>query len=551
MRKTILALFFVGIFAGLALGGRTLYRHWSTERSVSRARIAIAKGDYENGLLWLRQALAADSRRVDAIRMMGDFAELVRSPSAVGWRSRLVEVDPVPVTNRFMLARIAIAQREFVVAFKALDSVGAAEKKSSEYHKLFGALALATRSFQAAEAHFEQAVELEPDNPVPSVQLGVLLIQRNEPAQTTRGLRILEALRTNSIVRLDALRHLAFDAFRRTNYSRALRFGEEAVAEPNAAQSDRIMHLNLLVGAQSPQLNRTLTAYQKSALTNSHQAFEIGRWMLGSLGPAKAFSWLQSVPAGIATNLPVTLVVADCLLGMTNWAGLQRLVQGQRWGELEYMRSMYLTRALIEQGLTTASKTEWSKSIRDAIGHLDRLEALQGMAANWGWVQESEDTLWLIVNRYPAQKRAFVALSERLLAAGKTRSLLTLYALRIKLDPNDLSVKNNLAAVALLLGAEEHHPHQLARAVYESQTNNPTFAATYAFSLHLQMKTSESLKVMGQLAPEQLEKPNIAGYYGLFLASTGDKAKARKYLDMAGEMRQLPEEIQLFQRARL
>ena len=115
-------------------------------------------------------------------------------------------------------------------ALKALEDVDAVNKKSAEYHKLYGALALATRSFQAAEMHFEQVVKLEPDNPVPAVQLGMLLIQHDEPVEATRGLKMLESLSTNPLVRLDALRHLAFDAFRHTNHARALKLAEEVMA---------------------------------------------------------------------------------------------------------------------------------------------------------------------------------------------------------------------------------------------------------------------------------------------------------------------------------
>src|SRR5262249_8562084 len=99
---------------------------------------------------------------------------------------------------------------------------------------------------------------------------------------------------------------------------------------------------------------------------------------------------------------------------------------------------------------------------------------------------------------------------------------------------------------------EEQKPHELAREVYEKRKDNPSYASTYAYSLHLQKKTFEALKIMDQLKPEQLEQPAMAGYYGLMLAASGDKAKAKKYVELGANARVLlPEERELFQRAKL
>jgi Flp pilus assembly protein TadD len=120
----------------------------------------------------------------------------------------------------------------------------------------------------------------------------------------------------------------------------------------------------------------------------------------------------------------------------------------------------------------------------------------------------------------------------------------------LKRAPSNLIAKNNLAMTALLLDAQELKPHDLARDVYQQAPTNSSFAATYAFSLYLQGKTAEALKVMRQLAPQDLESPSIAGYYGLILKATGSGAKARVYLDSTSKGLLLPEERKLFAQAR-
>src|SRR5205814_6811682 len=140
----------------------------------------------------------------------------------------------------------------------------------------------------------------------------------------------------------------------------------------------------------------------------------------------------------------------------------------------------------------------------------------------WNWPQESEDLLWAIVNRYPKEKWATASLAERLWLSDRTRSLLSLYAKMLQDQPGDLGVMNNLAMTALLTQAWEKKPHELALQVYNEECTNASFASTYAFSLLLQQKPAEALKVMNQLTPKQLEAPGVAIYYGLVLKASGD-----------------------------
>ena len=551
IRKLILIVVLLAVLAAAAYGGRKGYRSWQTKNALKQARAAIAKSDLNSALIWTRKAISRDSRNIEAVRLMGDFAEAARLPVALQWRSQLVDLEPNATTNRILLAKLAILNSEPLIAKNALGGVSPEGRKTTEYLGASASLAMVSGQAQEAVTQFEELVRLDPKNPVPQVNLAMILAQRDDPKQSTRGLQMLESLQRVPEVRLDALRHLAFDAFRRTNHNRAVSLAAELVREPASTPTDRILHLNMLLAAKSPQLSSWLASYQKESVTNSQRVFEISRWMMSAQRFQQTFDWLHSLPAMTTTNLPVTIVVADSYMGLTNWFGLQGYVSKQYWGDLDYLRLLFLSRALREQGLGAASKSQWSKVIKDAAGQLDRLQAIEGIANNWGWTAEVEEVLWLIVNRYPAAKSAAKALSERLYVQGKTRSLLTLYAQEAKLSPTNTAILNNVAAVALLLNSEQHRPHELARQVYETQKDNPIYVATYAFSLHLQKKNSESLRLMSLLKPDQLERSSIAGYYGLFLASAGDKTKAQPYLEKAAKSLLLPEERELFRRISL
>jgi hypothetical protein len=214
------------------------------------------------------------------------------------------------------------------------------------------------------------------------------------------------------------------------------------------------------------------------------------------------------------------------------------------------MRHAYLAYALRGQDLVAAAKAEWRQARELAGNQAVKLGMLLQSAARWNWNTEAEEILWAIVNQYPENQMAFQTLAQILYNSGRTRPLLSLYTLQAKRKPGDLSAKNNLAMTAFLLNAQELKPHDLAHDIYQKAATNAAYTSTYAFSLHLQKKDAEALKVIQQLKPKALEDPGIAGYYGLILKATGNQAKALTYLDWAFKGQLLPEEKKLFEQAR-
>jgi predicted Zn-dependent protease len=125
-----------------------------------------------------------------------------------------------------------------------------------------------------------------------------------------------------------------------------------------------------------------------------------------------------------------------------------------------------------------------------------------------------------------------------------------LYDEQTKMNPADLTARNNLAMTALLLDARELRPQDLAREIYRKAPANPAYASTYAFALHLQNRSAQALKVFERLKPDQLEQTPVALYYAVVLQATGNGERARQYLDIAARIKLLPEERKLLLQAR-
>jgi len=394
---------------------------------------------------------------------------------------------------------------------------------------------------------------LDPENQSVQLNLAVVRLHGTNLAAVTEArdsLKQLSSNATNSFLRCQALRELAFDALRHRQADEALLLSKQLLQETNSAFQDRLLRLDVLQETQPAGFRPALTAFQHEAGGDPGKISELATWQMAKTSPQDALAWLRTLPSNTRTNQSVELLVAECCTMLRDWRGLQSSIEQQNWAELEFVRHAFLSRALRGQELADSAKVEWELALKAANGQKGSLVMLLRLAAQWNWQSEGEDILWTIVNRYPGEQWAIQSLSQAMYAGGRTRSLMQLFGQESKRVPSDLSMKNNLAMTALLLDAQELKPYDLAREVYQASPTNASFVSTYAFSLYLQGKNAEALKVIKTLKPGELQDPSIAGYYGLILKATGDRARARAYLDWTSKVHLLPEEKKLFDKAK-
>jgi predicted Zn-dependent protease len=553
MRKTfIIILCCVAVLLTGYVGYRS-YNVWKCSHLMSLAHQFLAKADGRNAVLCVQQVLRSDPHNLDATRVMAQLTEAARSPSALLWWSRVVELNPHSLDDRLALAQTAMVMRDYATATNALGGVDQAGKSTVAYHNVAGAVAAAANQSALAEAQFLEAARLDPQNQSVQLNLAVVRLHGTNLAANTEArdsLRQLSSNATNSFVRCQALRELAFDALRHRQGDQALLLSKQLLQETNSTFKDRLLRLDVLQETQPAGFRPALTAFEHEAGGDPGKISELATWQMAKTSPQDALTWLRTLPANTQTNQSVELLVAECCTMLRDWRGLQASIAKQNWAELEFVRHAFLSRALRGQELADSAKVEWEQALKAANGQKGSLVMLLRLAAQWSWQSEGEDILWTIINRYPGEQWAIQALSQALYAGGRTRSLMQLFSQEFKRVPSNLSMKNNLAMTALLLDAQEIKPYDLAREVYQKAPTNASCVSTYAFSLYLQGKNAEALKIIKTLKPQELQDPAIAGYYGLILKATGDRAKARSYLDWTSKARLLPEEKKLFDNAK-
>jgi cytochrome c-type biogenesis protein CcmH/NrfG len=551
MRKSIIILASCTVMLLAAYCGYRGYKVWKRDHMLSLAKQFMAKSDARNTLLCLRQVISADPGCVEGARMMAQVMEAARSPSALIWRSRAVELNPRSLDDRLALAQTALLSGNYTSATNALEGVDATGRATAAYQIVAGTVAVVGKHLAEAATHFQEAVRLEPQSLAPQLYLAVVRLHSSNDLDVAEARIMLERIRqnpTNGDLRCQALCHLASDAMQNHRNDLALELTGQLMTETNSAFGERLLRLEALKASGSPDFRTTLASFEHEAGTNSTKVFELVTWMTNTI-PKAALVWMNSMPRSVETNQPVAWLKAQCYDQLRDWPGLQKSVQGQNWAEVECVRLAFNARALREQDLVDASTAEWTLA-KSKANDQRKLRMLSDHAQQWHWQSEEEDILWTIVNRYPGEKWAFENLTKALIRAERTRSLMQLYSQQLKRTPSDLSVKNNLAMLALLLEARELKPHDLAHEVYQLAPTNASYASTYAFSLHVQQRDAEALKIMQRLDPKDLDEPSIAGYYGIILKASGDPDKAKVYLNWASRGRVLPEEKKLFEQAR-
>jgi len=531
----------VGVWLGLPA-----YRAGKEKKFAAQAMAALVNGENRKALLSAQQVLVLNSNNVTACRVMAELADLSRSPHALVWRRRVAEIEPTR-SNKLVFAASALRyeQPPFPLATQTLTDLGEATNEVA-FQLVSAQLALKQNRIADGEKHLQQAIRLEPANESHRINLGVIRLESRDPAVSAVARAELEQRAGNA----QALRALLVHHTSRRRFVEAEQYSSALLKLTNSAWGDKLEHLTLLRGAQSPQFDPFLATLQRDAATNVFAASELVT-RLTELGAAtNAVDWVKSLPAAMQKEPPLPVAVASAYFSTARWRELEELLNAREWPERDFMRKALLTFAVRKQGGTDAAAAHWRDALKLAGERPELLGSLAQMANAWGWTNETESTLWRAAKDFPKERWPLESLQNGFMRHRNTRGVLEVNALMLERQPTNAAALNNWAALALLLHTNLTRAHEVARQVYDRGTNNFAFVSTYAWSLQVQGKSAEALKLMDTLKPAELNDPAVAGYYGAILVAAGQKEKARTYLDRTVGAPLLPEELKLVSDAR-
>ena len=549
MRKTLIFIAVMAVVAFAGWFGRKAYKKVTEHQLTTEAAQYLERQDLRNAGLCLQRALQINPYNIEANKLTADMLEAAGTPSALSWRIRTFQLQTNKVEYRFAWAQTALKMNDLPSAIQALRGIDEKSRSTAQFHKLAGALAWNGHDPADAEKEYSAALQMEPTNLAVILNLATVRLVSTNKAVADKARLSLETIPTNSPLHLTAIRYLALDAAARKSFDRAIFYSQEVINNPKAAYDDKLTRLEILHEADNPGFSAWQTALEKDAAGSPLHAYALGHWMQIQQTPEAALRWLQSLPHDTQTNQPVPLAITDCQIALKDWKGLQATVQKRDWDEFEYYRFSLESLAARHLGNSLGGETAWQRATLLCSHRLDRLARLNQITAAWGWTPERYQVLQQIISEFPNEAWAGEQLIALYYTDGKTQSLASLLNNMYSADPSNIKVKNNLAAVSLLLKSDLPKAHRLALEAYNSATNNPFFACTYAYSLLLQSKPAEAVKIADSLKPEYLKNPSIAAYYGVVEAEAGHTNAARDSLKLAETARLLPEETALVHQA--
>jgi Flp pilus assembly protein TadD len=550
MKKTVLFGLVLLIIGGGIWMGRTPYRHWKQKRFLVQAEAFLAKSDYHNAVLSARKTLEISPANVEASRIMARITEQFKFPEALSWRHRILDLEPNVVQNRLDLARTAILLGNYREADQALRGIKESDRNRAEFHEIAALLDVAEQNIPAAEAQAAAAAKLEPQNKSMQLNLAILDVQSRNKHLVDTARSSLEELSADPAFRRDALRQLALAAMRDGNFAKGEALSQQLQLEKPLLFEDQLLNLTILREAKSTNFAIRLASLEKEVATNSQQINALSGWFMGQQMTDEEMRWMLSLPAKTRNEPSVLVALADCYATRRDWARMQSLLADRNWAEVDFLRLALLSRAYREQKNDLAAQVNWHAALTLASGHQQPLATLVRLANAWGWDPEKEEAAWLLIQRFPGERWALELLERSYAAKGNTRGLQKVYSTRMANDAADVLAKNNFAAVSLLLGLRLPEAHQIAQEDYARFPQDAVIASTYAYSLYLQGRTKEGLKLLEKLPEDKLRLPAVATYYGVLLAGAGQPAKAKTYLEIADRSPLLPEEKALAAAAR-
>jgi cytochrome c-type biogenesis protein CcmH/NrfG len=537
------------LVAGGMLGHRS-FRNWQQRRLIAQANALVNEGDFKRASLNARRVLQINPESAEACRILARLAERTGLRAAVDWRRRVMDLGAANTEDLLALARDAIRFEDRPIADVAISRLPESAKQTAEYHALMADVAFAQRDAVEMERHLNEALRIEPTNKDYIMRLAALRLGANDPMVRARGRATLTELQGDRERRRDAIRYLAEDAMRHSDFTGALELAQELDRLPEKIFTDRLVLLSALKAARDPGFQAFLKELQTATADDSERLASVITWMNMHEMPAEAIAWSAKLPAAVTNGRFVPVALSDSYVATHDWAGLLRLTKSGNWGNLNFLRNALFARALRETGQATDSAAAWNEAVKEVTGNTRYMLLLFETVEKWGWRAEAIDLLWLAAKDPVKGDEALQTLYRYFARNGDTENLYRVLLHRAELRPEDRNVQNNFAQLSLLLNLNITRAQRIAHDLYEKEPKNAAYASTYAFALYSQGETKQALKILNGLTDEQLHQPEVAAYYGVFLAAAGDQARALEFLDLAEKATLLPEEKTLVEKAR-
>ncbi|HEY5705720.1 MAG TPA: hypothetical protein VIS96_09115 [Terrimicrobiaceae bacterium] len=515
------------------------YCNWKANRAVKQARFSLTNNRLQVGILSLREALRDCPNHLEANHVAALLLEASRSSEALVHRRRLMYLQPRLLEPKLAYARSALLFDKPQEAAKVLDTIKGPNRRTPEFLELRAEFFIARARADLALEVYRELIELHPENRRARARLTALELESGSDQARDSARLALESLASDEEFGLVALRALTQDALRRQDFSAALSWSDRVSEMPSAEFSDRLLRLQALSAAKSPECDHWLSDLEERAFEKPQYALELAKWKLVSTGPDKAVAWLEGVSRNVQDDLAIRAMLADCYSALERWSDLEFLASSSAWREMDPSRLAYLARAQAGQGYIKRSEQTWTLAVEAAERQPEQLAPLLTMAR--ADKRDARQLLWLIAEKDPQQVSARRELYQAYWQERNAEGMLRMMELVLKENPNDRAAQFNVASLLMATAHQIERAGRLAQELYEDDPRSLGNAALYAFGLYLQGHPEKGVDLLD--SREDLEQlgGDEAAYYALILSACGRGNEARRVLAPVDREMLLPE----------
>lgn len=448
------------------------------------------------GALTFWDMLAEANALTPADRRM-QVEDLLRSdmiPQARRAMEGLLAEAPNDPQNLRAAAKWAAAEKNSEQALKFAERALAADPASTQGKLLLGLLQCETPRVGAREAGFETLVKLTESRERPGLEALVFLSTRKDLPDRHKS-TVIMGLRNH----------------------------------PLASEQHRLIALDLEIAAHPEQRDALLDAaveQYKKADALSQRTF--GVW-LNSRNECKRTLDLLPLEEAMKRK-DFLLVTLDAMAQQKRWTEIEEVLQGKAVPLDEVYTELFLARASMELGRTSAADLHWRRAHVAASASPEQIRFLGGYAERVGQTDQAELAYRSLVNNAAASRVAYeglLRLAEKRRDVGAVRELL---ADMLKRWPKDNSVRNDFAYFNLLRGDDFVGSLETARDLVAQSPSNLAHRTTLALAnlrLHnpsAALAAYENLNIPWDRAPS-----SHRAVYAAVLGQNGKVSEARTH----------------------
>jgi predicted Zn-dependent protease len=528
-----------------ATWGLDRYRVWRYQHLLEYAAASAATSNWDGVEFSLRQAMQINPGDIEPYEKLAGYAETLEPSLAIQWRRSVAEHEPGYLRHRIAWAQTALKQGNLPEAAEALKGIDKSSSETASVQALIATISAAAGDLAGATKAAAEAVSLDPGNATNRFMLAKLKLAGTNAVEVAVARSQIEKVSTEPSFALEANRVLGMDALQRKDLRIARQRLEAALQDPGADLNDRLRFLDLLRLEDSPQLSAQLATVQATAGTNVAKVLAVAKWMSSRGFGSDSVQWLKGQPTNLVTHPVLRAARLEAYLAARQGAECANWLKSESWEADDYLRLTLLARVQSSMGLTNECDATWQQAVEKGRTTPRGRRALWQTAAEAGWGDKGMEILQLSAESPTDRKWALGVLFDHYSRIPDTHKMLDVSRRLLAVDPEDAMVRNNVAALSLLLKEDVDTGFKLARQAWTERPQDPAILATYGYALLLKGKAAEALDVFERIPPQYAAHPSIAVYYGAVLAANGQTKKAQPYLKVASTGHILPEEEKL------